>query len=207
MEQGDLGKERRDLRSDLGTASEAEFSPGVSSSPQVKLPGCPPGGEKWQSPVSRGIHTSRVRAETAKARDQREGGGQRDPERGDRDGDSEKGPGIKWRMGTESWGGGGGTEPHRGVYRDSEKGNKQSPGFFWVFLLLLLLFCFIGLHLQHMEVPRLGVQLELTAQPRNTRSELCLRLHHSSRQRQILNPLSEARDQTHVLMDVRFINH
>ena len=31
-------------------------------------------------------------------------------------------------------------------------------------------------------------------------------LHHSSQQRQILNPLSETRDQTCVLMDVRFIS-
>ena len=31
-------------------------------------------------------------------------------------------------------------------------------------------------------------------------SELCLCLHHSSGQRQILNPLSEARDGTHNLM-------
>ena len=30
-------------------------------------------------------------------------------------------------------------------------------------------------------------------------------LHHSSRQCQILNPLSGAKDQTHVLMDVRFV--
>ena len=27
-------------------------------------------------------------------------------------------------------------------------------------------------------------------------------LHHSSQQRQILNPLSEARDRTHILMDI-----
>ena len=35
----------------------------------------------------------------------------------------------------------------------------------------------------------------------NARSEPCLRpIHHSSRQRQILNPLSKARDQTHNLI-------
>ena len=34
----------------------------------------------------------------------------------------------------------------------------------------------------------------------NTRSELCLRLHHSLWQRPILNPLSEARDRTRNLM-------
>ena len=52
-----------------------------------------------------------------------------------------------------------------------------------------------------MEVPRLGVQMELwllaytraTAMPDPSR--VCV-LHHSSGQRQILNPPSKARDQT-----------
>ena len=54
-----------------------------------------------------------------------------------------------------------------------------------------------------MEVPRLGVESELqlpayaTATP--DLSHVC-DLHYSSWQRQILNPLSEARDQTLVLM-------
>ena len=57
------------------------------------------------------------------------------------------------------------------------------------------------LHLQHMEVPRLGVESELqllaystataTPDPRHVCS-LC----HSLQQRQMLNPLNEARDQT-----------
>ena len=75
------------MRSNLVAASEEKLSPGVSSSPQVKLPGCPPGREKWQSPMSResssthsSTHTSPVRAEAGKARNQR-GGGERDPER------------------------------------------------------------------------------------------------------------------------------
>ena len=61
------------------------------------------------------------------------------------------------------------------------------------------LFDFLGLHPRHMEVPRLGVQLELlspaharaTATPDPSR---VFDLHHSSRQRWILSPLSEARD-------------
>ena len=36
-------------------------------------------------------------------------------------------------------------------------------------------------------------------------SSVC-NLHHSSRHHQILNPLNEARDQTCVLMDVRFVS-
>ena len=64
-----------------------------------------------------------------------------------------------------------------------------------------------------MEVPRLGVELEL--QPltyaRATAtwdpSRVC-DLHHRSRQHQILNPLSEARDQACNLMAlVGFVNH
>ena len=60
--------------------------------------------------------------------------------------------------------------------------------------------------MQHMEVPRPGVHSELQllayARATGTRdlSRVC-HLHHSSGQCQILNPLIEARDQTHVLMD------
>ena len=56
-----------------------------------------------------------------------------------------------------------------------------------------------------MEVPRLGVHSELllpaytTATATPDRSRTC-ELYHSSRQRWILNPLSEARDRTLVLM-------
>ena len=54
-----------------------------------------------------------------------------------------------------------------------------------------------------MEVPRLGVQLEPMAYARATAtSDLSLVCdpHNSSRQHQILTPLSKARDQTHNLM-------
>ena len=69
-------------------------------------------------------------------------------------------------------------------------------------------FCFLGLHPQHMEIPRLGAELEqqplayTTATATPDLSHVC-DLHQSSRQRQILNPLSEAKDQTCVLM-IRF---
>ena len=65
---------------------------------------------------------------------------------------------------------------------------------------------FLGLHPQHMELPRLGVESELqlpayttvtaTPDPGGTCD-----LHRSSRQCHILNLLSEARDQTRILMD------
>ena len=61
-----------------------------------------------------------------------------------------------------------------------------------------------------MEVARLGVQSELqlpaytTATAAGDPSHVC-DLHHSSRRCQIPDPLSEARDQTHILMDTRRI--
>ena len=56
-----------------------------------------------------------------------------------------------------------------------------------------------------MEVPRLGVELELQLPAHTTATamwdpSLVCDLHHSSQQRQIINLLSEARDQTRHLM-------
>ena len=66
--------------------------------------------------------------------------------------------------------------------------------------------CFCGMHLWHMDVRRLGVELELqlpastTATATPHLSRIC-DLQHSSWQRWILDPLSEARDRTSILMD------
>ena len=74
-------------------------------------------------------------------------------------------------------------------------------GFFVVLFLV-----FLRPHLRHMEVPRIGVQLELQLQACTTAtatpdlSRIC-NLHHSSQQCWILNPPSEARDRTCVLKD------
>ena len=65
---------------------------------------------------------------------------------------------------------------------------------------------FLGLHLLHMEVPRLGLESELqllanaTATANQNLSHIC-DLYHSSWEHQILNPLSEARDQTRIPLD------
>ena len=65
--------------------------------------------------------------------------------------------------------------------------------------------CFLGLHLQHMEVPRLGVKLEphlpacITASAMQDPSHIW-DLYHSSWQCWILNPLSHDRDLTGILM-------
>ena len=71
---------------------------------------------------------------------------------------------------------------------------------------LLFVFFFLGPHPRHMEVPKLvvrsGLQLLANATAPATLDPSCVcNLHHSSQQRQTLNPLSKARDQTHVLMD------
>ena len=71
---------------------------------------------------------------------------------------------------------------------------------------LVFVFVSLGSHLQYMEVPRLRVELELQLPAYTTATATpdpshVWDLHHSSQQHQILNPLSRARDQTHILMD------
>ena len=67
-------------------------------------------------------------------------------------------------------------------------------------------FFFLGLHPQHMEVPRWGVKSELplpayaTATAMPDPSHIC-DLHHSLQQCWILNPLNKAGDGTCILMD------
>ena len=71
-------------------------------------------------------------------------------------------------------------------------------------------FCFLELHLRHMEVSRLGVKSHLqlpayaTATAMPDPSLIC-DLHHSSHQHWILNPLSKARDRTHILVDTSWV--
>ena len=72
--------------------------------------------------------------------------------------------------------------------------------------------CFLGLHLQHMEVPRLGVKSEVQLSANTTvtanrgLSHIC-DVHHSSGQCWILNPLGEARGQTCILMDTHWVRY
>ena len=69
-------------------------------------------------------------------------------------------------------------------------------------------FFFWGHHMWHMEIPRLGVKLELQL-PATTTARLdpscSCDLHHSSWQRRILKPLSKAKDQSHILMDTSWV--
>ena len=68
----------------------------------------------------------------------------------------------------------------------------------------------LGLHLQHMEVPRLGVEQEpqlpayATAMAMPDPSWVC-HLYYSSWQHWILNPLSKATDRTYILMDPNWV--
>ena len=77
--------------------------------------------------------------------------------------------------------------------------------FIYIFIFIVLIFCFLGQHVWRMEVPSLRVELELqlpadtTATATPDPKHIC-DLHHSSRQCWILNPLSEARDQIHILI-------
>ena len=77
-----------------------------------------------------------------------------------------------------------------------------------VLFLFLFLFCFLQSHPWHVEGPTLGVELELQLLVYTTATAIAMwdpsrvcDLHHNSRQCQVLNPLSEARDGTCVLMD------
>ena len=64
---------------------------------------------------------------------------------------------------------------------------------FVLFIYLFIYLGFLGLHLQHMEVPRLGVK---------SIGAVAAGLHHSH-----LNPLRKARDRTCVLMDTSQIHY
>ena len=71
---------------------------------------------------------------------------------------------------------------------------------------IYLFICFSGLHPQHMEVPRLGVKSELqlpayTPATAMWDTSCTCNLHYSSWQHRILNPPSEVRHQTRILMD------
>ena len=107
-------------------------------------------------------------------------------------------------------GGGGGGEWVVGMgSRELEKmPMEEAPtGSSWISEFILFLFpSFLGPHLWHMDVPRLGVEWELqllaytaaTAMP--DPSHLC-DPHRSSQHCQILSPWSRARDRTHIFMD------
>ena len=91
-------------------------------------------------------------------------------------------------------------------------GKEEAELWAWDFLSFFSVFFFfggrvsLGPHPQHMEVPRLAVKSELQLPAYTTatatRDPGCIcSLRHSSWQCQIINPQSEARDRTQVLLD------
>ena len=95
-----------------------------------------------------------------------------------------------------------------------EAWRNLSPQWFSIHRIFFFFFCFLGSYLGYTQVPRLGAELSLqlpayaTARATATQdpSNVC-NLHHSSRPRWILNPLSEARDQTRILMDTSQVRY
>ena len=94
--------------------------------------------------------------------------------------------GLTCPLGTE------GTEP-------TGHGSFRGPQKYFNLFLSFFLFCFLVPRLPHMEVPRLGVELQLqppahtTATAMQDLGHVC-DLHHGSQPCWILTPLSEARD-------------
>ena len=87
--------------------------------------------------------------------------------------------------------------------------SDENLGFIFFFVWGVVLF--LGVYPRHMGVSRLGVELELELPAYSTAIAMpdpsCVcNLHHSSWQRQILNPLSKPRDETCVLMDTSQIS-
>ena len=85
--------------------------------------------------------------------------------------------------------------------QEGREGEAVSGRVFYLFFFNFNFFCFLAPQPQHTEVPRLGVESELLLPAYATATAMqdpsrVSNLHHSSRQRRIFNPLSEARDRT-----------
>ena len=83
------------------------------------------------------------------------------------------------------------------------------------FFVCLFLFCFLGPHLWHMEIPRLRVESELHLLAYTTTisnamldpSLLCDLCCSLWQQHQLLNPLSGPKYRTHILMDTGWVHY
>ena len=87
------------------------------------------------------------------------------------------------------------------VLRDS---HQPSPV---TFLECQLFLVFLGSHLWHMEVPRLGVKSEPQLLAYATTTATPVEATSSTQQRWIPNPLSRARDGTRILMDTSWVHN
>ena len=77
--------------------------------------------------------------------------------------------------------------------------------FFCLFFIIVVLFLFLWPQLPYVEVPGLGVESELQLPAHTTATAILFPgdLCHTMWQRWTLNPLSKARDQTHILIETR----
>ena len=94
------------------------------------------------------------------------------------------------------------------VITESFPGFRKTKG---LFLFIFYFFVFLGPHLRHMEVPRLGVEWKLhlpactTATATPDLSRIC-DLHYTAHSNTgSFNPLSKARDRTHIFTDTSWI--
>ena len=83
----------------------------------------------------------------------------------------------------------------------------NSDSFTLSFTISFFFSCILEPYLKHMEVPWLGVELELQLPATAVQDPSCVcDLYCSSQQCWIPDPLSKARDQTHILMDTSRIH-
>ena len=74
----------------------------------------------------------------------------------------------------------------------------------FIFYFILFYFCLLGPHLQHMEFPRIGVELE--PHQRQCQIYATSTIYTAACcKHQILNPLNETRDWTRILMDTTWV--
>ena len=77
--------------------------------------------------------------------------------------------------------------------------SEHSFFYSFFFFFFFFFFCFLGLQLQHMEVSRLGVELELQLPHESQATSVTYTTAHGNCW--ILSPLSKAKDQTQILTD------
>ena len=96
---------------------------------------------------------------------------------------------------------------------DKETTKKDYRPISFSFFLFFFLFVFLSFRATPAAHRGSGLRVKSKLQPLAYATAIAMwdlshvcNLHHSSQQCQILNPLSEARDQTHILMDARWVH-
>ena len=98
---------------------------------------------------------------------------------------------------------------HYGLLQDIAYSSLcYTVGPYYLSLLFIYVFCFLGSYLQHMKVPWLGIESELQAQPHQHRIRAASGIYitgHSNTGS--FNPLSKARDRTCMIMDTSWTRY